>query len=124
MLPELLVLVTESLRALAASLAAPLATFGTSSTPALAAMPLLLVVDGEGHHSLFQGCLLPQGGLLLQCGWLDGRHNRLLGVSGVPDGLRNTGLYLFLDATKYPTHLFRVDAAADQGVSAEGQFRP
>ena len=101
-LSKLLVLVAESLLALAASLAVP----GMSSTPALAVMPLLLVVDSEGCYSSLQSCLLPQGGLLLQCGWLDGRHNRLLGVSGVPDGLRNTGLYLFLDATKYPTHLF------------------
>ena len=53
-LSKLLVLVTESLLALAASPAAPLA----ASTPALAAMPLLLAVDGEGRYRLLQGHLL------------------------------------------------------------------
>ena len=42
-LSKLLVLVTERLLALAASPAAPLAPPGMSTTPALAAMPLLLI---------------------------------------------------------------------------------
>ena len=60
MLPELLVLVTESLRALAASLAAPLAACGTSSTPALAAMPILLVVDVRAATALSRAVSSPR----------------------------------------------------------------
>ena len=84
-LPELLVLVAESLLALAASFAASLASSETSSTPALAAVPLLLRVDGEGSYSSVQSCLLAQGSLLLQCGRLHGHHHCLLGVPGVRD---------------------------------------
>ena len=60
MLPELLVLVTESLCALAASLAAPLAACGTSSTPALAAMPILLVVDVRAATALSRAVSSPR----------------------------------------------------------------
>ena len=91
MLPELLVLVTESLRALAASLTTPLATSGMSSTPALAAMPLLLAVGGDSCYSSLQSCLLTQGGLLLQCGRLYSCHYRLLGVPGIPDDVSILG---------------------------------
>ena len=54
-------------------------------------MTLLLVVDGEGRYSSLQSCLLPQGGLLIQCGRLDSCNHRLLGVSGVPDDVTKLG---------------------------------
>ena len=60
MLSELLVLVTESLLALAAYLAAPMVAPGTSSTPALAAKPLLLVVDSKSFSSSLQSCPSPR----------------------------------------------------------------
>ena len=53
----------------------PLASSGTSSTPALAAMPLLLVVDGESCYGSLQSCLLTQ---VLQCGRLYGCHTIFL----------------------------------------------
>ena len=90
-LSELLVLVAENLLTLAASFAAPLAASGMSSTPALAAMPLLLRVDGESCHSSVQSCLLTLGDILLQCGRLHGRHHCLLGVSEIPDDVSVLG---------------------------------
>ena len=103
-LSKLLVLVAESLLALAASLAAPLAAPGMSSTLALAAMPLFLVVDGEGRYSSLQSCLLSQGGLLLQCGRLDGRHHRLIGVSGFPDDVSKLGQLPHLQLVELDGH--------------------
>ena len=91
-LSKLLVLVAESLLALAASLAAPLAAPGMSSTLALAAMPLFLVVDGEGRYSSHQILEVPweaveEDRLEEMADWLirrQGPHHHLQELRGSP----------------------------------------
>ena len=103
-LSKLLVLVAESFLTLAASFATPLAASGTSSTPALAAVPLLLCMDGEGSHGSVQSCLLTHASLLLKYSWLHGRHHRLLGVPAVPDDVSELGELPHLQLVELDSH--------------------